>query len=279
MDGHRPDAAASDYRGDVDDDVAELAALRRRAYGPDADIDGDPAALARLDELETRARRALAPVSPPVVEKPPQPVVAAAPAAATVVGQQVARPHGFRWRAAVVAGVVAVAVLVVAQAVVGPTVQPGAESSVEPTAAADPVVVRALDASETTLVDIPLDRSLARYVPQPAAPEIAVEGGLQWAESLGPYYGVTLWLARAADTGQRCIMLMDEGSRTYSRCASDDRFLGGLLDVAVPYGDVAPEDRPARMTSGQNLVFRWTAERGVSIVLDEADITYFGDND
>ncbi len=33
------------------------------------------------------------------------------------------------------------------------------------------------------------------------------------------------------------------------------------------------------MTGGQSLVFRWTAERGVSIVLDVADITYFGDDD
>ena len=40
----------------VDDDVAELAQLRRRAYGPGADIGADPAALARLDELETRIR-------------------------------------------------------------------------------------------------------------------------------------------------------------------------------------------------------------------------------
>jgi hypothetical protein len=36
----------------------ELAALRARAYGPDADIDGDPAALARLFELENSARGA-----------------------------------------------------------------------------------------------------------------------------------------------------------------------------------------------------------------------------
>lgn len=35
---------------------AELAALRRRAYGPDADITADPAALARLGELEVRDR-------------------------------------------------------------------------------------------------------------------------------------------------------------------------------------------------------------------------------
>ena len=34
----------------------ELAALRARAYGPAADIDGDPEALARLRDLEIAAR-------------------------------------------------------------------------------------------------------------------------------------------------------------------------------------------------------------------------------
>ncbi|MFJ6677787.1 hypothetical protein ACIQLK_01505 [Microbacterium sp. NPDC091382] len=38
-----------------DDDAAELARLRERAYGRSADIAGDPAALARLRELEVRA--------------------------------------------------------------------------------------------------------------------------------------------------------------------------------------------------------------------------------
>lgn len=38
----------------------EFATLRRRAYGPDADIDDDPAALARLRELEQRQDRGFA---------------------------------------------------------------------------------------------------------------------------------------------------------------------------------------------------------------------------
>lgn len=41
---------------DADDERRELATLRRRAYGPDADIDGDPAAMTRLSELENRDR-------------------------------------------------------------------------------------------------------------------------------------------------------------------------------------------------------------------------------
>jgi hypothetical protein len=193
-----------------------------------------------------------------------------------VVGEPAVETRRFRRRTAVVAGIVALAVVVVAQAVAGPVAEPQVSS--QATVPAAPVAVRALDASETRLVDIPLDRSLARYVPQPAAPAFPVDGPLSWAESLGPYYGWTLWLARSTTTDERCILL-DRGDRTYSRCTSDRRFLAGLLDVAVPFGDVAAEYRPARMTSGQSLVFRWTPERGVAIVLDEADITYFGDND
>ena len=265
----------------MDDEVAELAALRRRAYGPDADIDGDPAALARLDELETRARRAAAPAGdeeplPAAAGRDAEPALAAS--AAVVVGAADQASPRLGRRTVVVAGIVALAAVIAAQVMTGPASAPQFVASPPPTVQAQPEVVRALDASETTLVDIPLDRSLARYVPQPAAPRFPVEGALTWAESLGSYYGWTLWLARSTSTEERCVLL-DRGDRTYERCASDERFLSGLLDVAVPYGDVAPEYRPARMTSGQSLVFRWTPERGVSILLDEADITYFGDND
>jgi len=40
----------------TDDEAAELAALRARAYGPDADLREDPVAIARLDRLEAAAR-------------------------------------------------------------------------------------------------------------------------------------------------------------------------------------------------------------------------------
>lgn len=40
----------------------ELQSLRRRAYGPDADIHDDPVALARLQQLEAQQRAATAPV-------------------------------------------------------------------------------------------------------------------------------------------------------------------------------------------------------------------------
>jgi hypothetical protein len=55
------------------DEVRELAQLRRRAYGPSADIASDPAALVRLGELESRGLLApvLAVSRPAVVDPDP----------------------------------------------------------------------------------------------------------------------------------------------------------------------------------------------------------------
>lgn len=62
----------------------ELADLRARAYGPDADIDGDPAALARLWELEAvhLAEVSVAPVAPGIAA-PAGPSRAAGPPVAS----------------------------------------------------------------------------------------------------------------------------------------------------------------------------------------------------
>ncbi len=251
----------------MDDEVGELAALRRRAYGPDADIDGDPQALLRLEELENRARGEYAVM--PSAASPPAAAAEGAEPSAPPTGIDVGLPaRRLGWRAAALAGAAVVAVLVVVQ-ITGPqAVDPIAEASSSATPPA-PSVDRTATGSETRLVDIPLDRSLARYVEQPAAPQFPVEGGLRWAESLGAYYGWTVWLARSA-SGQRCILL-DGGDRTFIRCAAEEGFLVGLLEQSVPYADVAPDYRPARMTDRHSLVFRWTPERGVSILLADAD--------
>jgi hypothetical protein len=298
-----------------DDDVAELADLRRRAYGPDADIHEDPSAVARLDELETRTRRRFAAgnepgeseaaTTPGDSAREPKPVASSAPAdspmaepavtegaspasvtesaggsAAVVIepdGAAPARPPRRGRRIALVTGAAAVAVLAVVQAT-GVATAPEPEETLPAASDVRPAAAAVSDSSETTLVDIPLDRSLARYVPQTPQPQFPVEGGLSWAESLGPYYGWTLWLARTTDREQRCILL-ERDDKVYAQCLADEGFLAGELEVAIPFGDIAADYRPARMTGGQSIVYRWTPERGVAIVLDQADITYFGDDD
>lgn len=68
----------------------ELAALQRRAYGPDADIEQDQDAVARLRELEDLARRgAIADEVAPVAEEPP--ASAEAPAEETAATDEAAR--------------------------------------------------------------------------------------------------------------------------------------------------------------------------------------------
>ena len=139
------------------------------------------------------------------------------------------------WGVGIVAAVAIIAAVVGAQsanAPVGPTTGPPVLDALRADAP-----VRVSDSSETRLVDIPLDRSLARYVEQPSPPAFPLDGGVSWAESLGPHYGWTLWLARSADREQRCILL-ERAQKTYARCQPDGGFLAGDLHVSVPYGHV-----------------------------------------
>ena len=65
---HPPTPEVADDPGA--DSAAELAALRRRAYGPDADIHADAAARARLQELEDALRRPAARSAAPEATAP-----------------------------------------------------------------------------------------------------------------------------------------------------------------------------------------------------------------
>ncbi len=93
-------------------EITELDALRRRAYGPDADILRDGEALARLRELEDRVRQDRFPAAPDAG------VPAATPAAASpsLVGSDAAvisisTTRTPRWHGALVAATAGVAVL------------------------------------------------------------------------------------------------------------------------------------------------------------------------
>lgn len=83
----------------------EFATLRRRAYGPDADIDDDPAALARLRELEQRQDRGFAAeqsarmaeaerLAEPPVPRPESAVPETPAPAGDAAAAGVAEPHG-----------------------------------------------------------------------------------------------------------------------------------------------------------------------------------------
>ena len=75
-------------RGSVEFEQAdELERLRRRAYGPDADIAGDAAAQARLSELEAAQRRQATPVGDAATGVP-APIPERVPVAETVEGSR-----------------------------------------------------------------------------------------------------------------------------------------------------------------------------------------------
>ncbi|HXR44125.1 MAG TPA: hypothetical protein VN759_04915 [Pseudolysinimonas sp.] len=101
----------------------ELDALRRRAYGPDADIYDDPVAVARLTALEDLVRLERAPreheATTTVPDPATRPVMSAQPGPATLsatLGVASGPPRSPRWHSGLVAGTAAVAVLLGAAA-------------------------------------------------------------------------------------------------------------------------------------------------------------------
>ncbi|AZS38377.1 hypothetical protein CVS47_03033 [Microbacterium lemovicicum] len=255
----------------VDDD-AELARLRRRAYGPDADIAADPVALARLDELEQAARPQPEPERAP--EPDPTPAAAAsarlseAPVAAAVVPGPSARPRA-QWHLALIAGVGVLAVLMAASAWRGAELEPVAAPS--PTAS---VAARFGDASPFSgdptarvLQEIPVDDWFGDYFDLPSgetAPPFPVPEAVRWSAPLGDFYGGQLWLARSS-SGLPCLaVVLGDDVRADCRPAQD--FDRGALVVTVPYSAIPAADRPPGMTPTESLGYQWLSDQSVTIV-------------
>ena len=213
---------------------AELSALRRRAYGPAADIAEDPAALARLAELEDLAR-------PPGADTSASPDSPDPPS-----WESASHPHR-RWPIAF-AATAAVALIALAALVV-PRPQPSSPPE-KPTAVATPIHVPVMIRDTTgTYVDLSW---------RPEAPRFPVDGEMAWAQPLGEYYGWTMWIGAAASGGgnQSCLLIAG-ASNTRARCVDDAMRSRGDLAMSLPAGHVEPADRPAGMTEDQRLRFSW----------------------
>lgn len=101
------------------DEQRELEALRRRAYGPDADIFDDPEALTRLTALEDLVRLERAPHELPDaigVETGAPPAADAVRSVAVVLDPSAAPPRSARWHTGLVTATAVVAVLLGATA-------------------------------------------------------------------------------------------------------------------------------------------------------------------
>ncbi|WP_205791376.1 hypothetical protein [Microbacterium sulfonylureivorans] len=284
----------------------ELARLRRRAYGPSPDIDGDPDAVARLIELEDLVlsdhARSAGQVSPPGDDLPAQPshsehlvrASSARPSAADAPTpgtrqpeSQVAEPaepdapRGGRPRAiAAVAGGLAVVagagVWLAGLAGAEPAAPPRAEQS--PTASIPSIEGReaysfARDSGAVELLHVPLDGPFGNYIDLPSdayVPSFPTSGVVDWASPLGEYYGWSLWIAGAAGVVQRehCL-LIESGGVQHGRCVPAVLRANAALLVSVPYTMVTPAERPIALDPNERLGFWWHDDGAVTILVGD----------
>lgn len=285
----------------VDDDATELAELRRRAYGPDADIASDPGALARLTRLEDAARSVRAAVRSlpdgpmpdeptrdgptadgPVPDDPtpddptpddptpddPMPRESTRATAVSVIGRR-DRP---RWHGALVLGVAVVAICLAAVGAQSPVVMPAPVAASPPLP--DPLGHSSpfgADPAARVVSQVLTEGALSDYLPAPptARPSFPVPEELLWSSPLGNYYGWALWLARSR-SGLPCMALVRTGQDVRASCVLPARFNEGALVVSVPYAAIPPADRPQGMLPRESLGFEWLTDSTVSIVVGRA---------
>lgn len=261
-----------------DDARRELAELQRRAYGADADIHSDPAALARLRVLEDAERARRHPAPP--VEVPRAAPALAATGESHAVGERSATatetapasppPPALRWRW-VAAAAVAVAVLAGGAAVVralspDTTGTPNASPAPTRTASSD-TIVQAVDQLERytgdpstrVLFRIPLDNSFGRdsaLSTDDEAPVLPTTAPATWVRAIGNYFTARVWIARTT-AGESCMVVIVADSARHARCVVADMFEASTLLTRVPFAELDPKHRPPSMTAAQSLGFWW----------------------
>ncbi len=258
---------------------AELERLRRRAYGPDADIYGDPAAIARLAELEDAVRRER---SGGDAGHGPARLAADATDGLTPDSARAQRPG--RRRSAIGVTVVVVAAAVagavfltgeLVRSVAGPTPAASTARSPGPSPVASVEGPTPFDFAYSPeavpLVRVPLDGSFGDHVDLPAPdtiPPFPTEHDLQWAELLGEYFGWSLWNARS--TAAEACLAETSGEEVRARCVGDSAFENGGVMVTVTFAELLADDRPATMTPDDGIGYWWAPGDAVLIVQGRA---------
>jgi hypothetical protein len=260
---------------------AELDALRRRAFGPDADIQGDASALARLIELEELARPHPAAAPPADTAEVSPAAVAAQPAGTGIVPVAVAPSSpgsggGRAMRGLVLAGAAAVVAVAVVAVLAQPAVEPMLQSAPTPTATAGaPAYVYTADPQSQTLLSIHLDGSFGGYIQNPSEmspPAFPTTAQLNWVRSLGDYYGWELWIAGGVGDSddEHCIALR-RADETLARCADAEGQRMGALRIALSSREIAPDQLPVPMTEDMRIRFWWQESGRLDVVLGWAD--------
>jgi len=260
-------------------DRAELDALRRRAYGQDADIHDDADALVRLIELEDLARPAVSDTprhpQPPAVPEgdadgPQAPTAAQPQAPAERAPAPRSRRRGLP--AAVIAAAATIVVaLVVAGAIFRPAVSDPPAASPTPTPGTDRGLALLQEAGSDRLMTLWLNRSFSSYqdsslhvetLPFPAS------GRLRWATPLGEYYGWMLWVAGSGNhpDSEHCIMII-RGTDVRARCASPIEQTAGTLHVSLTGSDIAPAEQPRPLGDDERIRFWWLQDDSIDVLL------------
>ena len=267
------------------DSGAELAALRRRAYAADADIQDDPAAFARLAELEDLARlsrataaagsapehglvRAAADEEPDataVVAASPLPSNAPAETAITVTAVATTPRTRPRRHAALVAGTAVLAVALAGAAsaervpaVPAPDARLAAAFSIpavddQPWASSQEGYMEFLDSlREDVLEGADADRAAGRIIRDKLRPYGGMNGRSVWA---GPTIDGTL-----------CLVVSDEEAPVIA-CALPETVEARGISIVLPAGH-ADSDAEAVFPPGQSI--RYTLGPDMSVTTQPA---------
>jgi hypothetical protein len=283
---------------------AELAELRRRAYGPAPDIATDAAAIDRLVELESLVLEGYAaqfaaqhPVpavaggfgdgaspigpaddgpwaadapspdsSPSDADGMPDPGASAAPEEGSVDASNPAPRRGRRGGLAL--GVALVAVAVVAGTAVTPAPAGGVHVTTESSRSA---FTFANDTDAATLIRVPLDGSFGVDLGPPTRsdfPAFPSSAPIDWATNLGDYYGWQLWIG-GGDGGpqeQQCILVL-RGDTAKGRCVPAEFRQETALIVSIPYLSIAASERPPGFGPGRRIGFWWLEDSAITVLL------------
>jgi len=269
---------------------AELAELRRRAFGPTPDIADDPAAMDRLALLEDRSQDEHAVAADggatplglfeeegtdaePFALATHPPLVADVAGVGAVGGDGAAvagtsRPWRRRSGAGIALGAAVIATVVVVSTAVARPPESGVQLTTQELRAAYAVAV---DPDARVLVQVPLHGwyGSENVPPLPSdAPPFPTSGTIQWATNLGSYYGWHLWIGggKGLIQDEVCIAV-SRGDTGKGRCVAEPLRSSSALAVTLPMRSVPEGDRPAALVPGKNLGFWWFHDSAVTIML------------
>ncbi len=248
---------------------AELDSLRRRAYAPAPEVPLESDELGRLVELEELALPAAPPARFPADEAPP---VAAPPVEAPQVAADSTPPASARdrkWMPRLHPAAAAAIIATCAAVILGGGALIGGFSSPSQTMPSN-----SPDMPARMIVRVQIDESTGAFEHTAGVDAAPFPDGMQisWAQSLGTYYGWSVWIGGGAFSGafssedQDCLLVTD-GSQAPTTCAPATSPVGaGLVDsrpgdedlvITLPDDGGTATDRPPEMTDGQRVDVAW----------------------